>query len=96
MKILAILLSPPVPSTAGHRVRNRSLLEALAQEGHEVTVIAFASTEEIASPAGEFAGLCREFHLLPSPGSSLAGRLFAPLERGHTERVAWLRRRCDG
>ena len=77
MKILAILLSPPVPATAGHRVRNRSLLEALALEGHEVTVIAFASREEIASPAAEFAGLCREFHLLPSPESSAAGRLCA-------------------
>jgi glycosyltransferase involved in cell wall biosynthesis len=77
MKILAILLSPPVPATAGHRVRNRSLLEALALEGHEVTVIAFASREEIASPAPEFAGLCREFHLLPSPPSSAAGRLCA-------------------
>ncbi len=77
MRILAILLSPPVPATAGHRVRNRSLLRALALEGHQVTVIAFASPEEIASPNREFFGLCREFHLLPSPESSVAGRLRA-------------------
>jgi hypothetical protein len=57
MKILAILLSPPVPATAGHRVRNRSLLRALALEGHEVTVLAFASAEEIAAPSREMRGL---------------------------------------
>ena len=68
MKILAILLSPPVPATAGHRVRNRSLLHALALEGHEVTVAAFAEPEEIASPKREFVGLCHEFHLLPFAG----------------------------
>ena len=77
MKILAILLSPPVPATAGHRVRNRSLLRALAMEGHEVTVAAFAEPEEIASPRREFVGLCHEFQLLPSPKSSVAGRLRA-------------------
>jgi len=75
MKILAILLSPPVPATAGHRVRNRSLLHALALEGHEVTVAAFAEPEEIASPKREFIGLCHEFQLLPLPESSVAGRL---------------------
>src|SRR5664279_1279419 len=77
MKILAILLSPPVPATAGHRVRNRSLLHALALEGHEVTVAAFAEPEEIASPKREFVGLCHEFQLLPLPESSVAGRLRA-------------------
>jgi glycosyltransferase involved in cell wall biosynthesis len=77
VKILAILLSPPVPATAGHRVRNRSLLRALALEGHEVTVLAFASAEEIAAPSREFRGLCREYHLLPAPESSTADRLRA-------------------
>jgi glycosyltransferase involved in cell wall biosynthesis len=77
MKILAILFSPPVPATAGYRMRNSSLLRALALEGHEVTVIAFASAEELASPAPEFAGLCRAYHLLPSPQGSVAGRLCA-------------------
>lgn len=77
VKILALLLSPPVPATAGHRVRNRSLLRALALEGHDVTMLAFAGPDEIASPARELVGLCREFHLVPSPESSLSGRLCA-------------------
>ena len=79
MKILAVLLSPPVPATAGHRVRNRSLLRALALEGHEVTVIAFASPQEIAEPSREFRGLCHEYHLLPAPEGSSLRRLLAVL-----------------
>jgi glycosyltransferase involved in cell wall biosynthesis len=74
MKILAILLSPPVPATAGHRVRNRSLLKALALEGHDVTVVAYASSEEVASPARELGKLCSEFHLLPTPENRLLDR----------------------
>lgn len=77
MKILAVLLSPPVPATAGHRVRNRSLLRALALEGHEVTVVAFASPQEIAEPSREFRGLCHEYHLLPAPDGSSLRRLLA-------------------
>jgi glycosyltransferase involved in cell wall biosynthesis len=80
MKILAVLLSPPVPATAGHRVRNRSLLRALALEGHEVTVVSFASLEEIAEPSREFRGLCREYHLLPAPAGSSLRRLAAVLD----------------
>jgi glycosyltransferase involved in cell wall biosynthesis len=79
MKILAVLLSPPVPATAGHRVRNRSLLRALALEGHEVTVIAFASPQEIAEPSREFRGLCHEYHLLPAREGSSMRRLLAVL-----------------
>jgi glycosyltransferase involved in cell wall biosynthesis len=79
MKILAVLLSPPVPATAGHRVRNRSLLRALALEGHEVTVVAFASPQEIDEPSREFRGLCHEYHLLPAPEGSSLRRLLAVL-----------------
>ncbi|MDR3764609.1 MAG: glycosyltransferase family 4 protein [Acidobacteriota bacterium] len=77
MKILAILLSPPVPATAGHRVRNRSLLRALALEGHEVTAAMLASAEEIAHPARELKGLCHEFFMVESPEGSAWGRLAA-------------------
>jgi glycosyltransferase involved in cell wall biosynthesis len=77
MRILAILLSPPFPATAGHRIRNGSLLRALKLEGHAVTAAAFASPEEILTPARELAGLCSEFHLVPCPENSLPGRLRA-------------------
>ncbi len=77
MNILAILLSPPVPSTAGHRVRNRGLLQALALEGHDVTVVAYGSSEEIASPSREFGKLCREFHLVTVPSNRMPDRMRA-------------------
>jgi glycosyltransferase involved in cell wall biosynthesis len=81
MRILAILLSPPFPATAGHRIRNGSLLRALKLEGHAVTMVAFASPEEIAVPARELAGLCSEFHLVPCPESSSLDRLRAVFGR---------------
>ena len=77
MKILAVLLSPPVPTTAGHRVRNHSILRALAQEGHEVTVASFADADEITNPAREWGGLCRAHHLVPAPLGSALGRVRA-------------------
>jgi len=77
MKILAVLLSPPVPATAGHRVRNRSLLRALALDGHEVTVLMLASAEEIAEPSREMKGLCHEFFMVQSPESTILGRMMA-------------------
>ncbi|HEX8926337.1 MAG TPA: glycosyltransferase, partial [Terriglobales bacterium] len=77
MRILAILLSPPVPTTAGHRVRNRSLLNALALEGHDVTMLAYASADEIAAPAVELAKLCREFYFVPTPANSTRDRVVA-------------------
>ena len=80
MKILAIFLSPPVPATAGHRVRNRSLLRALAEEGHEVSLVAYASAGEIASPGREMANLCHDFLFLADPASSRGGRLRAILD----------------
>ena len=81
MKILAILLSPPVPSTAGHRLRNLSLLNALALEGHDVTMLAYASAEEIAAPAAELSKLCRNFYFVPNPDSSTRDRLVAAFGR---------------
>lgn len=77
MKILAVLLSPPVPATAGHRVRNRSLLRALALEGHEVTAVMLAEAAEIAHPARELKGLCHEFFMVPAPASTAWGRMAA-------------------
>jgi glycosyltransferase involved in cell wall biosynthesis len=77
MKILAILLSPPVPATAGHRLRNRSLLQALALEGHDVTMLAYATANEIAAPAADLQKLCRNFYFVPNPESSTRDRLLA-------------------
>jgi glycosyltransferase involved in cell wall biosynthesis len=67
MRILFLGLAPPVPATNGHRLRNRSLLLALAQEGHEVTLLCFADPEEVRSPDPELMRLCADLRLIVAP-----------------------------
>ena len=83
MRILFVALTLPFPPTNGQRLRNWALLRALAEEGHEVTLVSFAESPEL---VGEANGLrqmrgCVELVLLPSPaakaGESYASRLRA-------------------
>jgi glycosyltransferase involved in cell wall biosynthesis len=46
MRILFASLAFPFPPNKGHRVRNSSLLLALAREGHQVTLVSFAGPED--------------------------------------------------
>lgn len=46
MRLLVISLSAPVPANAGHKMRNWSVLRALAEEGHLVTLLTFADPAE--------------------------------------------------
>jgi hypothetical protein len=39
MRILFVSLTPPLPPTNGHRMRNLVLLRALADEGHRVSLV---------------------------------------------------------
>jgi len=43
MRILFTSLAFPFPASNGNRMRNSSLVRALAQEGHDVTLVAFTS-----------------------------------------------------
>lgn len=67
MRILYLGLVPPIPTTNGHRVRFRSLLSALAGEGHEVTLLCFADPDELASPAPELNELCTYVQMIAAP-----------------------------
>ncbi len=76
MKILHLAIVPPAPTTNGHRIRCRSLVCALAKEGHRVSLLSYAAPEEIASPSPELAELYDDVQLLPEPrGNQIAGRL---------------------
>ncbi len=76
MKILAIMLAPPLPATAGHRLRNVGLLRALAAEGHRVKMLSFAAAGEMRSPAPELASLCAGYELFAEPAAhQITGRL---------------------
>ena len=76
MKLLFVMFAPPAPSNAGHRVRNRTLLQALQAEGHQVSLLCYADAEEMESPSPELAGLCRDFRLVQMPAQNqIWGRL---------------------
>lgn len=76
MRILHLAMVPPEPPTNGHRLRCRSLLQALVHQGHRVSLLSYAGREEAAAPPPELARLCEEFQLLPEPQENPAwGRL---------------------
>jgi len=76
LNVLAIMLAPPLPATAGHRLRNLGLLRALSAEGHRVTMLSFATVEDLQSPSPGLAELCAAYELFPEPaGSQVWGRI---------------------
>jgi glycosyltransferase involved in cell wall biosynthesis len=66
MRILFTSLAFPFPPNKGHRVRNNSLLVALAREDHRVTLVSFAGPEDGAhlSEAKEY---CERVITVPEP-----------------------------
>jgi len=72
LQVLFIGLAPPVPTTNGHRMRCCTLLSALAAEGHEVTLICFADSKELRSPAPQLTDLCTQVYFVPAPPDQTA------------------------
>jgi len=79
MRILFAALSMPFPPTNGHRLRTWALVRALAQEGHDVTLISFAEPEELHREDAELRAVCRAVERLPVPGAHSAR--WEPLRR---------------
>jgi glycosyltransferase involved in cell wall biosynthesis len=78
VKILHLAIVPPAPTTNGHRIRCRSLVCALANEGHRISLLSYAAREELASPSPELAELYEDVQLIPEPrGNPIPGRLKA-------------------
>jgi len=65
--MLFLGLAPPIPTTNGHRMRCCTILSALAAEGHEVTLVCFADSKELRSPAPELTHLCARMYFVPAP-----------------------------
>lgn len=68
-RVLFVGSCPPLPTTNGQRMRNRSLLRALKCEGVSVWLLAFADPSELEHPGGELHNLCDHVQLLPMPKS---------------------------
>jgi glycosyltransferase involved in cell wall biosynthesis len=67
LKILFAALTVPFPPTNGHRVRNSTLLRAMAEEGHAVSLVAFAEPPELRDPQAAHGGTCHTVDLVPAP-----------------------------
>ncbi len=83
MRILFTSLAFPFPPNKGHRVRNSSLLLALAREGHRVTLASFAGPED-ASHLPLAAACCERVITVPEPRPHLAWNLLRRLQSAAT------------
>lgn len=59
MRILFVALTAPFPPTNGHRLRTWSMLQALAADGHELTLLVLAEDDEVVPEGGPLRRLCR-------------------------------------
>ena len=87
MRLLYVSVVYPLPPNNGSKMRILSILRAIANAGHDVTLVAFAEPEEIGGTDQELAGVCKESDIIPrrmvslSQGKNYTGRLralFAP------------------
>ncbi len=83
MRILFTSLAFPFPPNKGHRVRNHSLLLALAREGHRVTLAAFAGPND-GPHLRQAEGCCERFITVPEPQPRLPRDLLSRLHAAAT------------
>ncbi|MDE3179602.1 MAG: glycosyltransferase [Acidobacteriota bacterium] len=81
MRILFVALTPPYPPDNGHRMRNWSLVRALAAEGHTISVVCFGAPEDGASDLAPLASICEGLQLVPLRAQRRSSKANA-LDRG--------------
>jgi polysaccharide biosynthesis protein PslH len=72
MRLLFLSFAFPLPANNGHRMRTWTMLEVLAAQGHDITLLTFAEPGE---PEGHDAALkkvCREIEIVPLILNSLS------------------------
>jgi len=74
LRILFAGLALPYPPTNGHRLRTWAMVRALAEEGHEITLVAFAEPEAFHADLTPLRVVCRAIELVPLPSSKSVGR----------------------
>ena len=65
MRLLFLALSFPLPANNGHKIRTWALLRALAAEGHEVSLLAFAREDETMEGESSLGAVCRDVDIVP-------------------------------
>jgi polysaccharide biosynthesis protein PslH len=83
MRILFVALTSPFPPTNGHRLKVWALLQALAHDGHSITLLILAVSSEEAKDSGALLDLCEHVETIPALSHSgvLAGQYLGRLVR---------------
>src|ERR1700687_4060847 len=74
MHLLFLSFAFPLPANNGHRMRTWSMLEALAAEGHDVTLLTFGEPGEAVGHEVALGKVCREIEIVPLVLDSLSSR----------------------
>jgi glycosyltransferase involved in cell wall biosynthesis len=74
VRLLYVSMTLPAPPDNGHRLRTWLMLRALAAEGHELTLLAFAAKSERGGDTSPLRALCREVEVVPLTAGSLTSR----------------------
>src|SRR5439155_23008856 len=73
VRLLFLSMTLPWPPNNGHRMRTWSLLRALAAEGHQTTLLAFAYPADLGGATGPLRQVCTRLEGVPLELASLAG-----------------------
>jgi polysaccharide biosynthesis protein PslH len=65
MRILFVALQFPVPANNGHKMRSWSLLQALAAEGHEISLLSFRESNDAQPDDPQLNSVCRDVTAVP-------------------------------
>lgn len=74
MRLLFLSMTVPYPPDNGHKLRTFALLRALAAEGHDTTLLAFAPRGEVVDDISPVRALVRHADVIPLAASSLTSR----------------------
>jgi polysaccharide biosynthesis protein PslH len=74
LRLLFAALDVPFPVTSGRRLRNWALLQSLAEQGHEVTIVYFEDSESADKDRSELKRVCRNIDAVPQPRRSDVSR----------------------
>lgn len=72
MRLLFLSFAFPLPANNGHRMRSWSVLEALAADGHEVTLLTFGQPGETDGHFPALRQICRQVEVVPLMLDSLS------------------------
>src|SRR6266576_1692025 len=72
MRLLFLSFAFPLPVNNGHRMRTWSILEALAAEGHDVTLLTFGQPRDAGGYDVALRKACREIEIVPLVLESLS------------------------